>query len=208
MGMFTKRRQRHLVLRVAFPAVLLLGIWIAGMFWFAAELPREVADSTRQTDAIVVLTGGSARLSQGLALLAEGRAQKLFVSGVYRGVDITELFRVRQESPDEFACCVTLGHEADDTRGNAIESGAWIREQGFRSVRLVTANYHMPRSLTEFRYALPEIEIVPHPVFPTNFKQGEWWRWWRWPGSTGLLASEYSKFLIARVRTAIAGPFS
>lgn len=201
MASFRRKQKRRLILRVLSPLALLAGIWLAGLFWFAAELPRGVADRTRPTEAIVVLTGGSARFSQGLELLAQGRARKLFVSGVYRGVDIAELFRVRQESPDEFACCVTLGHEADDTRGNALETAAWLREQGFRSLRLVTASYHMPRSLIEFRHVLPEAEIVAHPVFPPTFKQDAWWRW---PGSAHLLATEYSKFLIAQVRTTLA----
>lgn len=204
MPIFRRRPERRLILRVVSPLALLGAIWLVGLLWFAAELPKEVADEVRQTDAIVVLTGGSARLSQGLDLLSEGKAQKLFVSGVYRGVDITDLFRVRQESPDEFACCVTLGHEADDTRGNAVETAAWLHEQGFRSLRLVTANYHMPRSLIEFRHLLPDSVIVPHPVFPANFKHSEWWLW---PGSASLLASEYSKFLIATVRTTVAGWF-
>lgn len=193
-----KRRKRVLALRIALPCILLFLIWVAGLFWFAAALPRDVNDPARQTEAIVVLTGGSARLTQGLELLSQGRARKLFVSGVYHGVDITELFRVRQETPDEFACCVALGHEADDTRGNAVETATWMQEQGFSSLRLVTATYHMPRSLLEFRHALPDMEIVPHPVFSANFKQDDWWFW---PGSAMLLASEYSKYLVAQLRT-------
>ena len=201
--MYMRRRSRRATLRlVAFAAFALFALWFAGLLWFATALPRAVGDAGSRTDAIVVLTGGSARLSQGLDLLAEARAQKLFVSGVYRGVDITELFRVRQQSPDEFACCVSLGHEADDTRGNAVETAAWMRAQGFSSLRLVTANYHMPRSLLEFRHAMPDFEIVPHPVFPENFKQDEWWLWSR---SASLVASEYIKYLIAVLRTAAAG---
>ena len=186
---------------LVFAAGALFALWFAGLLWFATALPREVGDAGEGTDAIVVLTGGSARLSQGLDLLAQERAQKLFVSGVYRGVDITELFRVRQQSPDEFACCVSLGHEADDTRGNAVETAAWMRAQGFESLRLVTANYHMPRSLLEFRHAMPDVEIDPHPVFPEDFKQDEWWLWSR---SASLVASEYSKYLISLLRTSAA----
>ncbi len=199
-AMYMRRRSRRATLRLlVFAALALLAFWFIGLLWFASVLPREVVEDGGRTDAIVVLTGGSARLSQGLDLLAEERAQKLFVSGVYRGVDITELFRVRQQSPDEFACCVSLGHEADDTRGNAVETAAWMRAQGFKSLRLVTANYHMPRSLLEFRHAMPEFEIVPHPVFPENFRHDEWWLWSR---SASLVASEYSKYLIALLRTA------
>jgi uncharacterized SAM-binding protein YcdF (DUF218 family) len=201
--MAMRRRRRRITLRLLVPLGLMLAVpWGIGLSWFATVLPREVDQAQSQTDAIVVLTGGSARLSQGLELLAGQRARKLFISGVYRGVDLAELFRVRQQSPDEFACCVSLGHDADDTRGNATETAAWIAEQGFASLRLVTANYHMPRSLLEFRHAMPDIEIVPHPVFPENFKQAEWWLW---PGSASLVASEYNKYLVALLRTSIAG---
>jgi uncharacterized SAM-binding protein YcdF (DUF218 family) len=186
--MLMRRPRRRITLRLLVPAgFVFFVLWIIGLLWFATVLPREV-DQTKRT--------------QGLDLLAEQRARKLFISGVYRGVDMAELFRVRQQSPDEFACCVVLGHDADDTRGNAIETAAWIREQEFGSLRLVTANYHMPRSLLEFRHAMPDIDIVPHPVFPENFKQDEWWLW---PGSASLVASEYSKYLIALLRTTFTG---
>ena len=70
-----------------------------------------------------------------------------------------------------------LGHEAINTLGNAHETAQWIRSQGFRSLRLVTAWYHMPRSLLEFDRAMPEIDIVAHPVFPEQVKQERWWTW-------------------------------
>lgn len=168
--------------------------WAVGLVWFARHLPSAVADPDRRTDAIVVLTGGQGRLRQGLDLLSARKADKLFVSGVHRGVEAAQLLEISRRAPEELACCVTLGYEADDTHGNAMESARWIGEQGFRSLRLVTATYHMPRSLLEFRRAMPEIEIVPHPVFSPRFKQEDWWRW---PGSASLLATEYSKYLLA-----------
>src|SRR3546814_12475 len=100
-------------------------------------------------------------------------------------------------SPDDLSCCVVLGYEADNTRGNAVETAAWMKEQGFDSLRLVTATYHMPRSLLEFHRTMPNIEIVPHPVFTEHFKRDDWWRW---PGSTALLLTEYTKYLVAQVR--------
>ncbi|RMD61651.1 MAG: YdcF family protein, partial [Alphaproteobacteria bacterium] len=138
---------------------------------------------------------------QGLRLLAEGRADKLFVSGVYRGVDVAELLRVSQQSPENIACCIALGYQADNTRGNARETATWARANGVHTLRLVTAVYHMPRSLLEFRSAMPEIDIVPHPVFPETFKDRDWWRR---PGSAGLVAREYTKYLLALLRNSIA----
>ena len=172
-------------------------LWLVGLLWFAAALPDKVADTESKTDAIVVLTGGSGRLRQGLELLTRQAAAKLFVSGVYRGVEVEELLVISQQSPEELQCCIALGYEADNTRGNATETAAWMREQGFTSLRLVTATYHMPRSLLEFRRAMPSLDVVPHPVFSRNFKQSDWWRW---PGSATLLATEYCKYLVALVR--------
>ncbi len=183
-------------------ATLVLGAWLVGLIWFATHLPAAVAEPTRQTDAIVVLTGGSGRIQQGLALLAEKRAKQLFISGVYRGIDVRELLRVSQQSPADLECCIALGYEADSTRGNARETAGWLREQGLHSLRLVTAAYHMPRSLLEFRRAMPGVEIVPHPVFPGHVKQRNWWRW---PGSASLIIGEYIKYLIALARGALDG---
>ena len=69
-----------------------------------------------------------------------------------------------------------------------------MRGQGFRSLRLVTAWYHMPRSLLEFGRAMPDIEIVAHPVFPEQVKSEHWWAW---RGTAMLLISEYAKYLAA-----------
>lgn len=196
--MFAKRRQSRFGLRYLVPPVaLLVVLWSIGLIWFAAMLPRQVADTKRKTDAIVVLTGGSDRLGVALDLLSAEKASKLFVSGVYRGVDVRQLLDLSQHSPEDLSCCVVLGYEADNTRGNAIETAAWMKEQGFTSLRLVTATYHMPRSLLEFRRLMPAIEIIPHPVFPEHFKSDEWWMW---PGSSSLLITEYSKYLVALVR--------
>ena len=89
---------------------------------------------------------------------------------------------------------MVLGYSAGDTAGNARETAEWMAKEGFASLRLVTANYHMRRSLLEFRRVMPGIALIPHPVFPPNFK-GE--KWWRWPGTASLILSEYSKYLVA-----------
>lgn len=188
--------------RIVFLAGVVGILWLGGLVWFAATIPRETPPpgdeaATRPTDAIVVLTGGSHRLSTGLALLAAGLGHKLFVSGVYDGVDVQELLRVSRQAPGELECCIVLGYAADSTVGNAFETADWMRAQGYRSLRLVTANYHMRRSLLEFRLAMPEAEVVPHPVVPQNVRLDDWWLW---PGTAHLLVNEYNKFLVALLR--------
>lgn len=176
-------------------------VWLGGLVWFAGAIPRSVEDPERMTDAIVVLTGGSERLDEGLALLAAGKARKLFVSGVYRGVEVNALLRVARGAAAHLECCIVLGHAADSTFGNAAETAEWMTAENYRSLRLVTGAYHMPRSLLEFRLAMPNAAIVAHPVFPQRVKQD----WWHWPGSAGLIVGEYHKYLFALLRDAFAG---
>ena len=152
------------------------------------------------TDAIVVLTGGPLRLQSGMALLRDGKGRKLFVSGVNQQVDLDELLRVSGNAPDWASCCTVLGHDADNTLGNARETAQWMRRQGFSSLRLVTAWYHMPRSLLELDRAMPEIEIVAHPVFPDEVS---WEHWWASHGTLLVLASEYGKYLGALLRPVV-----
>ncbi len=176
--------------------------YFGGMAWFAETIPRAAAEAVATTDAIVVLTGGPMRLREGLHLLAEGKARKLLVSGVYRGVDVQELLRVARQAPESVECCVELGYAADSTAGNASETAEWMSREGYSSLRLVTANYHMRRSLLEFRRAMPGVTIVAHPVFPDAFRIEEWWRW---PGTYALVQAEYHKYLFALVRPVFAG---
>ncbi len=182
---------------------LLFVLWLGGLIWFAESIPRVPVDDTRRSDAVAVLTGGPLRLKEGLTILAEGRADKLFVSGVYRTVDVTELLRIARQTPSSLECCIVLGYSADSTAGNAAETRDWMLREGYRSLRLVTASYHMRRSLLEFRRALPEATIIAHPVFPDTFRREAWWMW---PGTLALVVSEYNKYLAALAWPLFANP--
>lgn len=198
----SRRRRARLALALLVAAVVAALLWGGGLVWFVDRIPRAVVAPERATDAIVVLTGGAGRLRVGLDLLARKRARKLFISGVYRGVEVAEILRLGRASPRALECCIELGYAATDTVGNARETAAWMAAEGFRSLRLVTAAYHMPRSLAEFRRAMPGIEIIAHPVFPRNVRLDAWWRW---PGTAGLLANEFNKYLASNLRAALVG---
>lgn len=185
--------------------------WCVGFVIFVHHLPK-ASDQTLgeagshpsanpsanpSADGIVVLTGGAQRLKTGLSLLEAGVAPKLFVSGVHRGVDVTALLRVSRQTPDRVSCCIELGHEASDTRENAIESAEWATSGGYQSIILVTADYHMPRATLEFALLAPELTVYPHPVFAGNVKTEEWYRF---PGTAAFIAGEYSKSLVTLLR--------
>ena len=153
-------------------------------------------NDTTHTDAIVVLTGGTERLAAGLDLLDRGLADTLFVSGVYTGVDVATILALDDKAPATLACCIELGHSAQHTMGNAQETAAWMADGGLTSLRLVTSAYHMPRSLSLFHRLMPDIAIVPHPVFPGSVDLDTWWNDW---GTFNLIAGEYSKYLVGQV---------
>ncbi len=178
-----------------------LTLWVYGLFIFASTIPsiKKIPSDVR-TDAIVVLTGGSGRLERALDLLEKGHANLLFVSGVYVGLDVRRLLQAIKKEDYAIENRISIGN-AVDTHENATESSEWAQVKGITSLRLVTAGYHMPRSLMEFRNALSDtIKIVPHPVFPDHVKQD---MWWSWPGTALLIIGEYNKYLIGWVRLSL-----
>lgn len=179
--------------------IFVVVVWGAGLFTFASNIPTEVTEPELRTDAIVVLTGGSGRLRAGLDLLMTKHADRLFVSGVYRGVDVDQLLKVQKQRPEDVENRISLG-DAINTRENAWETAEWMRDNKLTSLRLVTAAYHMPRSLLEFADVLDDVKIAPHPVFPDHVKQSEWWAF---PGTLALTVTEYNKFLLAWTRQSL-----
>ena len=183
-------------------AVLIIGAtaiaaaWLGGLLWFASTLPAAVDDPNTHTDAIVVLTGGSERIETGFKLLGAGLAERMFVSGVGEQVKAGNLVARTDVLPPDLAGKVAVGASAYDTPGNASETAAWARAEHVGSIRLVTAGYHMRRSLLEFHAAMPGVRIVPHAVFPAMVKSD----WWRWPGTASLIAREYTKFVVSWAR--------
>ena len=188
---WTRRTARAVLVAVTLFALL----WSGGLAWFADTAGQGTQQPDLRTEAIIVPTGGSGRLEEGLRLLEDGLAEALFVTGVHEGVESAEL-RARHD-PALWACCVELGYEAEDTAANAQEAAAWMADRAFTSLRLVTSGYHMPRAMMEFRSALPSATLVAHPVFPEHVKVEHWWRY---RGTAALIASEFTKYLWALLR--------
>lgn len=198
----TATRRRH-AWRIAAIVVLAGGFALVAGFaaFVSAILKADAPLPAAGADAVVVLTGGAGRVVEGIDLLAAGRARKLFVSGVDRGVDVPALLAAARRAPTGIECCIALGYGADDTAGNAAETARWMAAEGFSSLLLVTTDWHIPRSLIEFRRAMPKATIVPRPVSSPTVHVADWWRW---PGSTRLLAEEYVKVLAALFRAWLA----
>jgi uncharacterized SAM-binding protein YcdF (DUF218 family) len=170
-------------------------LWASGLVWFVMQIPWHPSTDDKPADAIVALTGGAERLDYALALLASGKAQKLFISGVENNATLNALFPEPSQQALLHECApgsIELGTIARDTKGNAQEAADWIDMHKFKTVRLVTANYHMPRSLFEFRGLMPDIQFIATPVFPPPFHS---FAWLRDPSAISLVLSEYLKFI-------------
>lgn len=178
-------------------------VWAAGFLWFVGQVPSMMTEDATVTDAVIVLTGGEGRLEHGLKRIKEGAARKIFISGVNDEATADHIIQraIAREAPNVVRSdseTLTLGHQAANTIGNAEEVAHWISGEQVRSIRLVTANYHMPRSILEFRYTLPVgVRIIPDPAMPESFHRQDWWRD---KISRDLLLSEYHKYLAAAAR--------
>jgi len=191
---------RKLSLIALLIAAFLAGFWFYGFLEFVdgvvALREPELGAHLETTDAVVVLTGGSERVATGIELLKSGHGKKLFISGVHKKLSLENSFKSMAIPDSLSSCCIALGTKANSTAGNVEETRDWLKAEGFTSIRLVTANYHMPRSLLLFHDAMPDIAIVPHPVAPDKVKIDEWEKH---PGTIELLVTEYCKYLIAKL---------
>ncbi len=186
-------------------ALLVAGlIWAAGLLAFADRVARLTpAAEPEPADGIVALTGASdLRLKTATDLLEAGKGRRLLVSGVNRRATRVDLWGVTGASKPLFDCCVDLGFTAADTLGNARESAQWARAMGFRSLILVTADYHMPRAVIELRSALPGSHITPYPVATPTLDARHWAQS---SLSARRMVTEYDKYLAILAREAVLG---
>jgi uncharacterized SAM-binding protein YcdF (DUF218 family) len=160
---------------------LLLLLYVLGYALFVVLLPRPADDRT--TDAIVVLTGGPGRIDRGLDLLEQHRAKRMLISGVAHTVKAAELAAENQRDAALFNCCIDLGRESVDTRSNAEETARWLQRHKFKTVRLVTTDWHMPRASFELSRRIDDgVEILTDAIpSDPNFRQ---------------LFTEYNKYLL------------
>lgn len=174
---------------------------VLGFLVFAGIVMRDPVDRPEAlpADAVVVLTGAEFRIAEGARLLAAQRGRRLLISGVHPSVTRSDLARITGLPRAMLECCVDVDTKALDTVGNAVETRAWVRLHGYKSLIVVTSNYHMPRSLVEFARVMPDVRVEPREVVPKNFPDEAWWLH---PGTARILLSEYLKFLPAVARMA------
>ena len=142
-----------------------------------------------------MLTGGSSRISDAIELLASKRGRRLLISGVHPTTGQQEITRLMPEYKKIFDCCVDLDRSALNTVGNAIETRRWAKERGFKSLIVVTSNYHIPRAMAELSHQLPDVSLIAFPVVTHRLSE-----MWQNEATAKLLFFEYLKYMVAQVR--------
>ena len=180
---------------------LLLLLAIAGGFlWFLSSVPVSEIVLKGQADGIVVLTGGASRIEDAIELLAKGNGQRLLISGVNPSTSEREITRLKPEHGKIIACCVDLDRTAINTITNATETRRWAKDRGFKSLIVVTSNYHMPRAMAELSHQIPDVSLIAFPVVSDQLKAG-----WSNGPTLRLLFIEYVKYMaaVARMRVPV-----
>lgn len=170
--------------------------WAMGLFLFAWKINNFPAVSLRKTDAIIALTGGRNRIAEAVRLLKQGLSERLFISGVNKDISLQNI-KTAQKLDVAERFNIDIGHNASNTLENAEETQKWVAENHIKSIRLVTSNYHVFRSLVEFEEQNPDLEIILHPVYSENIEK-KWWTSWQ---TFSLIFKEYNKFLYAYLRS-------
>jgi uncharacterized SAM-binding protein YcdF (DUF218 family) len=191
---------RRVLRWLGFSCVLIAALIFGGFLHFADSVTTLKPPAEPKADAIIVLTGGYQRIDQAVELLQKGAGKRLLISGAHPSTTPTQIRKMTQGSADLFSCCVDIGYDAIDTIGNAEEASNWIHAKGYKSILVVTNNYHMPRSLAELAYVDPEIEFIPYPVVNSDLKTRDWFTD---PNALRVMLAEYAKVLLASARNIV-----
>jgi uncharacterized SAM-binding protein YcdF (DUF218 family) len=142
--------------------VIFVTILIMGFVSYFTALVRYDQNEITSIDAAIVLTGGPDRLTDAARLLSSGVTKHLLISGVGGRADLDDLVRVVPALAPYSSCCIDLGHQAQNTRGNAEEAALWAREKNYKSLAIVTAGFHLPRAMLEVKALLPDRTLYPY----------------------------------------------
>ncbi|MEL6259272.1 MAG: YdcF family protein [Pseudomonadota bacterium] len=177
-----------------------VGCWDFLTFTWRADAARP--PSSPQADAVVSLTGGSnLRIRTGVDLVSAGIGQRLLISGAHPDVALIDVQAQAEGDAAVYACCVELGKSALSTRGNARETAAWVETHAYRSIIVVTSDYHMPRAMEEMTRLMPNLQLIPFPV-RSSVDPGRPFSSWR---NFQNLSSEWLKWRVTQARRRVFG---
>ena len=178
--------------------------FFVGLFNYKERI-LSVKEHSIKASNIVILTGGSNRIKDGLKIISNFDNSvimniKLLISGTGKGFTISNVKKLlpKNEYLKIFIkCCVKLDSQSQNTYSNAIETFKWAKKNNIENFILITSNYHMPRAVLEFKALMPDFKIIIYPITPKKHDINNWIYSFE---TFSLIFIEYFKFLIANLR--------
>ncbi len=118
----------------------------------------------KPTDALMVFTGTSDRIVHGYDLYMNGYSGSMMISGYDYAQALEEPYIKAMAAKSEGGR-IFIDDKAENTIQNARNGAKWIKEQGIKSVLLITSGNHMARSYFELRRLVPDsVKIYAEPL--------------------------------------------
>jgi uncharacterized SAM-binding protein YcdF (DUF218 family) len=149
---------------------------LAGEFWVVDEPPET-------SDVIVVLSGDNydaERATRAASLFKSGMAPRVMATGraLRSYATTTDLMKrdlVEHGVPE--SAIVPFTHKADDTRDEAAAVSEFVGSHGWKSILLVTSNYHTRRSQYIYEHTLPASDQLLTVAAPdSDYDPNYWWK--------------------------------
>jgi len=181
-------------LRLLFFLILtvLILFFIIGFIKFYNDIKNYKSYNKILVEGIAVLTGGKGRIDKGIELFKASPNNYLIISGVDKSIKIIEVVPKDILNSNK----VFIDRKSETTIDNAEEIIKWSRKNSITNIRIITSDYHMPRSMLILSKKSESLNFFPDPVksdinirknISENFK------------SLLFLSEEYLKYLFCHL---------
>ena len=180
----------------------ILTYFLIGLIEYKDKILSNITYVSNKSSNIVILTGGTNRIKDGLKIVNKFEKSstfnsKILVSGTGKGFTKMSLAKNIDFDFNLIECCIELDNISTNTYSNAFETLKWVKKNNISEFILITSNYHMPRAFLEFKYRMPNLKIFTYPITPKKHNINNWLSSFQ---TFSLVLSEYCKFLVANLR--------
>jgi len=171
--MKTKRKKINLIL------VLLAFLFFASIGKFAGQF-LVINEQPQKADVIVILAGDRGyRTERGAELFQAGYAPYIIVSGgpIYNNITAADLMMNHAVELGIPAEAIIKESYADSTYQNAVYTKEIMEQRGFKSVIIVSSDFHMRRVKMVFERVFKDtdIELIYCAAKDPTFDPDHWW---------------------------------
>ena len=157
--------KKHLIFLFS---LLLIGIvwWFVYLIFIFPKHHYDLIDNEfNENSTIVVFTGGKGRFEKGFNMLKDNVSRRLFISGVFPGINLEKKYVINDSDKKLFDCCISFDEKAANTIENVQEVKDWIFLNDINEIFLVSSYYHLPRIKILFEKIIPNLEVK---IIPTE----------------------------------------